>query len=42
MESLTALLKDFRDFIGGTPLIVVLLGTGLWLTICLRGGSWWL
>jgi AGCS family alanine or glycine:cation symporter len=37
MEQLTALLKDVRDFIGGTPLIVVLLGTGLWLTVCLRG-----
>ncbi|MBN2490057.1 MAG: sodium:alanine symporter family protein [Planctomycetes bacterium] len=37
METLTALLKDVRDFIGGTPLIVALLGTGLWLTLSLRG-----
>jgi AGCS family alanine or glycine:cation symporter len=37
MEQFTALLERFRDFIWGWPLIVVLLGTGLWLTICLKG-----
>jgi len=37
MERFTALLESVRDFIWGWPLIIVLLGTGLWLTVCLKG-----
>ncbi|KAF3363388.1 Sodium/alanine symporter AgcS [Chlamydiales bacterium STE3] len=37
MEHLDELLKGFRDFVWGPPLLLLLLGTGLYLTFLLRG-----
>jgi len=36
MEDLASLFKDLRGFLWGTPLLVLLLGTGIFLTIRLR------
>lgn len=37
MESLTQSIASVRDLLWGSWLLVLLVGTGVWLTICLRG-----
>src|SRR5215203_2814892 len=37
MESLNSLLADINSFVWGPPLLIVLMGTGLYLTFLLRG-----